>query len=78
MTFKQAKEWKHLDDFCLLASCFAFPPLWARLTTGAEEDFEELDECEYIANTANTANIVNIVNIANIANIANTERLLKN
>ena len=64
--FEQAKKWKHLEDFCPLASCFASPQLWARLTTGAEEDFEELDECEYIAN------------IANIAIIANIERLLKN
>ena len=64
--FEQAKKWKHLDDFCLLASCFAFPPLWARLTTGAEEDFEELDECEYIANILRILRMLQILQILQI------------
>ena len=64
--FKQAKKWKDLEDFCPLASSFVSPPLWARLTTGAEEDFEELDECEYIANILRILRMLQILQILQI------------
>ena len=51
---KKEWKWKHLEDFCLLASCFASPPPWAKLTTGAEQAFEEIDDCEYVANIVRT------------------------